>query len=97
MTYSKMKNDERISVGLKYHNRLNHKEIVQIYGLDSKQMWGQNGKEDVIIVLYEVLSGTLGELYTLSQIGKTTQDNFIMKYIGIDELRDNKINQILGE
>ena len=60
-----MKNDERISVGLKYHNRLNHKEIVQIYGLDSKQMWGQNGKEDVIIVLYEVLSGTLGEFYTL--------------------------------
>lgn len=54
-------------------------------------------KKDVIIVLYEVLSGTLGEFYTVPQIDKTTQDNFIMKYISIDELRDNKITKILGE
>lgn len=89
--------NDKISIGLKYYNRLNHKEIVQIYGLDNKQMRGQNIKENVIIILYEVLSDTLSELYTPPRINITTQDNFIMQYISIDELRDNKITQILGE
>lgn len=61
-------------------------------------MWGQTSKEDVLIVYYNVIKSILGQYYTLPQRGgETTQDNFLYKYITLEDLRDDKINQILSE
>jgi hypothetical protein len=90
--------DDKISIGMKYHNRLNHNELVEITRIGNKIMWGLKGKEDIIIkIYYNVIRNVLGHTYIDPQKGQTTQDNFLDKYISVEDLRDDKISQILGE
>ena len=95
--YPKQEYHNSLAVGRQYLNRLNTNEVVEITGFGNKLMWGQTGKEDVLIVYYNVIKSSLGQFYTLPQRGETTQDNFLYKYITLEDLREDKLNQILSE
>lgn len=71
-----------------YVNKLILDEKVIIVDMDSKQMWGLHSKEYVSIVKFKHV-GT-------GFISSSTLSNFIMKYEDIQEIRDRKINDILG-
>ena len=60
-------------------------------------MWGLKGKEDVIIIFYNVIINVLGNKYLNTRKCQTTQYNFISKYISLEDLRNDKIGQILGK
>lgn len=82
------------SIGIVYINKLIPDEKVVIEDMESREMWGQTGKEHVTIVKYVVIEGMKKNT---GFGGETTLHNFLMKYEDIQTIRDNKLNQILGE
>lgn len=73
--------------GETYINRLMPEYKVIVTNISQKEMWGQTGKEYVTIIKYDGLDDYFG--------GETTQSNFIMKFISLQDKRDELIGQIL--
>ncbi len=88
------KHVRNMELGIVYINKLIPDEKVVIEDMESREMWGQTGKEHVTIVKYVVIEGMKKNT---GFGGETTLHNFLMKYEDIQTIRDNKLNQILGE
>ena len=92
-------------VGRKYINRIYElREVVIITKITENEMWGMHSKENVKIIHYKTSKNwsnnkntfdfELEQGYCFNQ--KTTEHNFISKYIDLEDLRDDKLNTILN-
>ena len=87
-----MKNE---MIGNLYINRLQPLETVIVTSVGQKEMWGRESMYNVTIIHYEMITSSIG--VNLNIKSKTTKHNFYEKYISREELRDDKLNQLLNE
>ena len=73
-----------------YVNVLQPLETVEISEYSNKVIFG----EEVVIVKYLILTSTIGAKITSLRTKETTEENFHMKYLTRENLRDNKLKEL---